>query len=105
MPHVILSESQIADALAALPDWSYRAPNIEAEYKFANFRDAIAFIVQVAIQAEVMNHHPDIRNSWNKVSFSLCSHDAGNKITSADVDLAKHISKAAARFLSLKAPA
>lgn len=105
MPHDTLSESQIADALAPLPDWSYRAPNIEAEYKFANFRDAISFIVQVAFQAEVMGHHPELRNSFNKVSFSLCSHDAGNKITGAEVELAKYISEAAARFLSLKPPA
>lgn len=105
MPHVILSESQIADALTELPNWSYRAPNIEAEWKFADFRDAIAFIVQVAFQAEGMGHHPDIRNSWNKVSFSLCSHDVGNKITGADIELAKQISKAAERFLSLASKA
>ena len=102
MAHVILSESQIAEALAPLPDWSYRAPNIEAEYKFANFRDAIAFIVQVAIQAEVMDHHPEFHNSWNKVSFSFCTHDVGNKITDTDIKLAKHISETAAHFLSLK---
>jgi 4a-hydroxytetrahydrobiopterin dehydratase len=99
---VILSESQIQDALAALPGWSYRVPNLEADYKFANFRDAIAFIIQVAIEAEARNHHPDFRSSWNKVSFSLCSHDVGNKITEADVKLAKYIDATAARFLQLK---
>ena len=102
MAHVILSESQIAEALAALPGWTYHAPNIEAEYKFASFRDAIAFIVQVAIQAEVMDHHPEFHNSWNKVSFSFCTHDVGNKITDTDIALAKHIDEAAARFLKLK---
>ena len=102
MPNVILSESQIAQALAPLPDWSYRAPNIEAKYAFANFRDALAFIVQVGIQAEVMDHHPEFHNSWNKVTFSFCTHDAGNKITDADIALAKHIDEIAARFLSLK---
>ena len=102
MSHVILSESQIDEGLSALPGWSYRAPNIEAKYEFDNFRDAIAFIVQVAIQAEVMNHHPEFHNSWNKVSFSFCTHDVGNKITDTDIALAKHIDETAARFLSLK---
>jgi len=102
MAHVILSESQIDEGLAALPGWSYRAPNIEAQYKFASFRDAIAFIVQVAIQAEVMDHHPEFHNSWNKVSFSFCTHDVGNKITDTDIKLAKHIHETAERFLKLK---
>ena len=101
MEHVILSEAEIAKALEKLPDWSYRAPNIEASFAFANFRDAIAFIVQIAIEAESMNHHPEFHNSWNKVTFSFCTHDVGNKITDTDMKLAKHISEAAARFLKL----
>jgi 4a-hydroxytetrahydrobiopterin dehydratase len=98
----ILSDAEIKHALAALPDWSYKAPNIEASYAFANFRDAIAFIVQIAIEAEVSNHHPEFHNSWNKVSFSFCTHDVGNKITDLDIKLAKHISETAARFMKLK---
>src|SRR5271163_2479456 len=64
----ILSEAEIKNELAALPDWAYKAPNIEASYDFANFRDAIAFIMQIAIEAEAQNHHPEFYNSWNKVS-------------------------------------
>jgi 4a-hydroxytetrahydrobiopterin dehydratase len=101
MDHKILSEAQIAKELAGLPGWSYHAPNIEAEYKFANFRDAISFIVQVAIEAEASNHHPEFSNSWNLVKFSFCTHDVGNKVTDTDIKLAKYISETAARFLKL----
>ena len=100
--HKILSETEIKDALAKLPGWSQKGKNIEAEFAFQNFRDAISFIVQIAIEAEVMNHHPEFFNSWNKVSFSFCTHDVGHKITDTDIKLAEKISETARRFLSMK---
>ena len=45
----ILSEAEIRAALAELPDWTLKAPNIEARFELKTFRDAIAFIVEVAI--------------------------------------------------------
>ena len=98
----ILSDSEIKAALKELPDWTLKAPNIEAKFELKTFRDAIAFIVEIAIQAEVMNHHPEFYNSWNKVSFSFCTHDVGNKITDADIAIAAKISALAHRFQSMK---
>ncbi len=100
--HKILNDAEIGQALAKLPDWSLNAPNIEAKFEFQGFRDAIAFIMQIAIEAEVMNHHPEFHNSWNRVSFSFCTHDVGNKITDTDIKLAERISATARRFLSMK---
>ena len=100
--HKILTDAEIGQALAGLPDWSLNAPNIEAKFEFSGFRDAIAFIMQIAIEAEVMNHHPEFHNSWNRVSFSFCTHDVGHKITDTDIKLAERISTAARRFLSMK---
>jgi 4a-hydroxytetrahydrobiopterin dehydratase len=94
----ILTDNEIQSALASLPDWSVKAPNIEATFALKTFRDAIAFIVEVAIEAEVMNHHPEFKNSYNIVSFSFCTHDAGMKITDLDVETAKKISALARRF-------
>jgi 4a-hydroxytetrahydrobiopterin dehydratase len=99
--HKILNEKEIAEALKSLPDWSHKAPNIEAKFEFKGFRDAIAFIVQVAIEAEVMNHHPEFHNSYNIISFSFCTHDVGNKVTDTDIRLATRISEMAKRFLSM----
>src|SRR6202035_4249779 len=96
----ILSDSEIRAALAELPDWSLKAPNIEARFELKTFRDAIAFIVEVAIQAEVMNHHPEFHNSYNILTFSFCTHDAGMKITDLDIETAQHISALARRFQS-----
>jgi 4a-hydroxytetrahydrobiopterin dehydratase len=97
----ILNDAEIRAALAELPDWSLKAPNIEARFELKTFRDAIAFIVEIAIQAEVMNHHPEFHNSYNVLSFSFCTHDAGMKITDLDIETAKHISALARRFQSM----
>jgi 4a-hydroxytetrahydrobiopterin dehydratase len=94
----ILSDEEIKAALADLPDWSVKAPNIEATFALKTFRDAIAFIVEIAIEAEVMNHHPEFHNSYNIVSFSFCTHDAGMKITDLDIETARKISALAKRF-------
>ena len=102
MAHKILDAEEIKAALAKLPDWSVNGANIEAKFAFRGFRDAISFIVQIAIEAEVMNHHPEFHNSYNKVSFSFCTHDVGNKITDADIAIAAKISEAARRFISMK---
>src|SRR5277367_4737814 len=101
MAHKILDADEIKEALAKLPDWSVKGNNIEASFSFKGFRDAISFIVQVAIEAEVMNHHPEFHNSYNKVSFSFCTHDAGHKITDLDIKIAAAISALAKRFLSM----
>ena len=99
----ILSDGEIRAALAELPDWSLRSPNIEAKFELKTFRDAIAFIVEVAIQAEVMNHHPEFHNSYNILSFSFCTHDAGMKITDLDIETAMTRKSASFDFTSTPA--
>ena len=101
MAHKVLDAKEIEAELAKLPDWSANGNNIEAKFAFRGFRDAISFIVQIAIEAEVMNHHPEFHNSWNIVSFSFCTHDVGNKITDADIAIATKISETAHRFISM----
>jgi 4a-hydroxytetrahydrobiopterin dehydratase len=98
----ILTEAEIATALKELKDWSVKGNNIESKFEFKTFRDAISFIVQIAIEAEVMNHHPEFHNSYNIITFSFCTHDAGHKITDLDVEIAKRISALAHRFLMMK---
>ena len=97
----ILSEAEIASELTNLKDWTYKSPNIEASFVFKTFRDAISFIVQIAIEAEVVNHHPEFHNSYNRVSFSFCTHDAGHKVTDLDIATASRISALAKRFQSM----
>ncbi len=61
------------------------------EFTFANFQQAFGFMSQVAIAAEVMNHHPWWSNVWNTVHFRLNTHDAGDIVTEKDHALAAKI--------------
>ena len=47
---------------------------LEKEYKFDNFRDALAFTNRVGAIAEEQNHHPDIYLAWGKVKLTLSTH-------------------------------
>ena len=46
-----------------------------------------------ALLAEKENHHPEIYNIYNIVEIRLQTHDAGNKITEKDRNLAAEIDK------------
>lgn len=64
---------------------------LEANFSFANFTQAFAFMTEVAFAAEKQNHHPNWSNVYNKVTVVLTTHDAGNVVTEKDHKLAKAI--------------
>ena len=97
-----LTAKEIDAALTKLPDWKRDGRAIAAAYKFASFRDALAFIVRVGFEAEELNHHPEIVNEYNKVSFKLSTHDAGGAVTELDIALATRISALARPFLAAR---
>jgi len=66
---------------------------LERALVFKDFISAWAFMNKVALLAEKLGHHPDWSNSYNKLTIRLSSHDAGNKITEKDRNLADLIDK------------
>ena len=48
--------------------------HLEKEYKFKDFRDALAFTNRVGDLAEHQGHHPDIYLAWGKVKLTLWTH-------------------------------
>ncbi len=48
--------------------------HLEKEYKFPNFREALAFTNKVGELAEKIQHHPDIYLAWGKVKLTLWTH-------------------------------
>jgi 4a-hydroxytetrahydrobiopterin dehydratase len=64
---------------------------LEANFEFEDFIEAFSFITKVAILAEKHNHHPEMRNTYNKVFLRLTTHDAGNTVTDRDQKLADAI--------------
>lgn len=86
-----LSEEQIGDHLSARPGWRREGEEIVRDFKFENFKQAMAFVNRVAAEAEAMDHHPDILiHGWNNVRLRVMTHDKGG-LTAKDFDLAARI--------------
>ncbi len=64
--------------------WQETNNQLYKQFTFGGFKEAMAFMNQVAQIAEELNHHPEIRNSYNTVELWLTTHDASNKITDKD---------------------
>ncbi len=88
-----LSDSQITHALNNLQGWSHLDDSLNRSYTFADFNEALGFIVRVGLLAEQHGHHPELHNVYNKVDIALNTHDAGGKVTQKDIDLAAAIQK------------
>jgi 4a-hydroxytetrahydrobiopterin dehydratase len=86
-----LNDEQISEALLDLPGWSHEGDALRRSLEFADFREAVAFIVRVAFEAEQRNHHPEITSVYNRIELALTTHDAGNRVTARDVALAEAI--------------
>ncbi len=90
---MLLTESEINDALSVLPHWKRDGQTISVTLQFQGFPEAIAFVNRVAEFAEKANHHPDIDIRWNKVHLTLSTHSEGG-LTALDFDLAGQLSAA-----------
>jgi 4a-hydroxytetrahydrobiopterin dehydratase len=73
--------------------WKEEDNKLKKTFEFKDFVEAFGFMAKVAIVAEKMNHHPHMSNVYNKVSFELTTHDAGNTVTEKDRKLAEAIDK------------
>ena len=60
---------------------------LEKEYQFKDFREALDFTNQVGELAEAQEHHPDIYLAWGKVKLTLWTHKI-NGLTESDFVLA-----------------
>jgi 4a-hydroxytetrahydrobiopterin dehydratase len=85
-----LSEEDIRQALAKLPDWSLAGQTIQRKFTLPSFAAAMAFVNQIAVAAERANHHPDITINYNLVTISLSTHSESG-VTRKDVELAAQI--------------
>lgn len=86
-----LTDDAIQSALSGLPGWEYTDGKLTKTYRLGNFREALALIVRIGLEAEAINHHPELFNVYSFVTVSLWTHDAGNAVTQKDVDLATAI--------------
>ena len=89
----ILSPEELNNWLKNNENWVLLNDEISCVFTFKDFYQAMGFIIQVGIKAEKHNHHPTIKNVYNVVTISMTTHDAGNKVTDRDTNLAEEIEK------------
>ena len=93
------SESELAEAIKALPEWRVVDGKLHREYQFADFVHAFGFMATAAIFIEAGNHHPEWFNVYNRVTVDLTTHDAGG-ISSSDTELAAKLEALARKLQS-----
>jgi 4a-hydroxytetrahydrobiopterin dehydratase len=80
----------LENEIKKLENWKKGDKILEKTFKFKDFVEAFGFITKIALIAEKMNHHPDIKITYSSVDIELTTHDI-NGISSNDVTLARKI--------------
>ena len=72
-------------------DWTVNNEHhLSKNYKFPDFRAALAFVNKVGALAEEQGHHPDIFLAWGKVDITIWTHKIDG-LTESDFILAAKI--------------
>lgn len=86
-----LNQDQINSNLSKLTGWSFENNSIQKQFQFKDFIEALSFVNEVGMEAEKMDHHPDIlMYAWNKVKITISTHSDGG-VTEKDFQLAQKI--------------
>jgi len=74
-----LSRDEYAPYLSEIGDWNVNEEKkIEKQFKFKDFKQALAFVNKVGDIAEEEGHHPNINLfGWNNVKITLYTHAIG----------------------------
>lgn len=88
-----LAEEEIRRRLRRLRGWRYVRGELRRALRFEDYLSEVAFFNLLALQAERMDHHPDVRLSWGRMELSLTTHTEGG-VTEKDFLLAEGIEKA-----------
>ncbi|MBD3248220.1 4a-hydroxytetrahydrobiopterin dehydratase [Candidatus Falkowbacteria bacterium] len=89
----ILSEREIEEKLKDLPGWEREGNKIKKQFEFSSFPLGLEFINGLAPFFEEIDHHPDIRISYKKITFELTRYSIGGKLTDRDFQTAREIEK------------
>ncbi len=85
-----MSDAEIRSAMGNVPAWKLEGNEIKRVLTFEDFAAAMVFVNKIAEAAEEAQHHPDITINYNRVTLTLCSHDAGG-LTHRDFKMAHTI--------------
>ena len=91
---VVLTESEIADALQTLPHWELRDGWLRRKYGTPGWPHTVMLVNAIAYVAEAAWHHPDLEVGYAQVIVKIQPHRV-RAVTQSDVDLARRIDEVA----------
>jgi 4a-hydroxytetrahydrobiopterin dehydratase len=71
-----IPQDEVEELGELVPGWRVEDGALARDFEFGDFQEAFAFLSRVALLAEANSHHPDIFNSWNKVTLRFFTHTA-----------------------------
>ncbi|WP_417658383.1 4a-hydroxytetrahydrobiopterin dehydratase [Pseudidiomarina sp.] len=73
-----VTDAELAELIREIPDWTPVVRDgvmqLEREFKFKNFKQALAFTNKVGEIAEAEFHHPTLVTEWGKVTVTWWTH-------------------------------
>ena len=74
----LISDEELRELMPQIPDWQVivvdNIMQLQREYAFKNFAEAMAFSNRVGEIAEAVDHHPAILTEWGRVTVTWWSH-------------------------------
>lgn len=88
-----LAGKELENLAKEVPQWRVvNGHHITREFKFPDFKQALAFVNSVGNIAEEQGHHPDIFLTWGKAEITTWTHKIDG-LTESDFILAAKIDK------------
>ena len=72
-----LKPDQVQTLLRQLKSWEAKDDKLTKTFTFKDFVTAMEFLNRVAEVAEAEGHHPDFSVHYNRVDFTIFTHDVG----------------------------
>ena len=85
----VLSNEELQQALADIPEWKQVDDKIERTYELESFPRAVGFVNAIAVYADSKDHHPDIFVHGKEVTLTLTTWSE-KAITDLDIEVAKY---------------
>lgn len=88
-----LAGGDLEDLARQTPGWEVVGEHhLKREFRFQNFREALAFVNRIGALAEEQGHHPDISLGWGRAEVEIFTHKIDG-LTESDFILAAKIDR------------
>jgi 4a-hydroxytetrahydrobiopterin dehydratase len=88
-----LKGEELKDLHRSIPGWTIANEHqLQREFRFPDFKQALDFANRVGAVAEEQGHHPDILLAWGKAEITLWTHSVDG-LTESDFIMAAKIDR------------